>query len=94
MLGIAGLLPGRIAQLAVQESSEVALRYVAGVGKKFEPWNKFWQELLEALPPCAEPLPDVLPHPTRFVSMTGFTRKGPGLVAGWHRPGRRTLVTG
>ena len=29
-----------------------------------------------------------LPHPTRFVAMTGFTRRGPGLVVEWQRPQR------
>ena len=94
VLGIDGLSPDRIAQLAIQERSVVPIRYVAEVGRKFEPWNRFWNELLDALPPCAPPPSDVLPHPTRFVAMTGFTRKGPGFVAEWHRPGPRKLVTG
>lgn len=94
VLEIAGLSPARIAQLAIQERSVVPIRYVAEVGQKFEPWHLFWKELLDALPPCAAPPPDVLPHPTRFVAMTGFTRKGPGFVAECHRPGRRKLITG
>ena len=32
-------------------------------------------------------IPDgVMPHPTRFVAMTGITRKGVGLVTQWIRP--------
>jgi hypothetical protein len=94
VLGIDALSPARIAQLAIQEQSIVPIRYVAEVGRKFEPWNLFWKELLKALPPCDAPPSGILPHPTRFVAMTGFTRKGSGFIAEWHRPGPRRLVTG
>lgn len=94
VLGIEGISATRIAQLAIQEQSVVPIRYVAEVGRRFESWNVFWEELLVALPPCAAPPADVLPHPTRFITMTGFTRKGPGFIAEWHRPGPRRLVTG
>lgn len=91
MLGTEGNSPQRLGQLAIQEHSVVPVRHVAEAGKKFEPDNRFWHELLEALP--AVPVPDsgVLCHPTRFVAMTGFTRKGPGLVVEWLRP-RRDLA--
>jgi hypothetical protein len=94
VLGIEGVSPERIGQLAIQEQSAVPIRYVAEIGMRFEPWNLFWKELLDVLPPCAAPPQGVLPHPTRFVAMTGFTRKGPGFIAEWHRPGPRKLVIG
>jgi hypothetical protein len=92
MLGAEGNSPARLARLAILERSEVPLRYVAEAGRKYEPDNSFWKELLEALPPGPPPKPGVMPHPTRFVAMTGFTRKGPGLVVEWQRP-RRHLAT-
>jgi hypothetical protein len=62
------------------------VRYVAEAGQKFEPENRFWRELIAALPVTVPPKSGVMPHPTRFVAMTGFTRKGPGLVVEWQRP--------
>ena len=94
MLGAEGNSPALLAQLAIEERSIVPVRYVAAAGRKFEPENPFWKQLLDALPPCALPESGVLPHPTRFVAMTGFTRKGPGLVVEWQRPQRRQLATG
>jgi hypothetical protein len=89
MLGAEGNDPRRIAQRAVMELAVVPVRYVAEAGRRFEPDNPFWKELLDALPPSRPPRPGVLPHPTRFVAMTGFTRRGPGLVVEWQRPQRR-----
>ena len=59
-------------------------------GRKFEPDNPFWSELLAALPAVPPFKSGVLPHPTRFVAMTGFTRRGPELVTEWQRPKRPT----
>jgi hypothetical protein len=86
MLGARHNSPRRIARLAVLERSAVPIRHVAQAGRKFEPDNPFWQELLAALPETPPPKSGVLPHPTRFVAMTGFTRSGPGLVIEWQRP--------
>ncbi len=86
MLGASGNEPGRLARLAVMERCVAPVRYVAEAGKRFEPENRFWSALLEVLPPAPPPKPGVLPHPTRFVAMTGFTRRGPGLVTQWQRP--------
>jgi hypothetical protein len=86
MLGAAGNNPGRLARLAVLERSETPVRYVAEAGQKFEPENRFWRELIAALPVTVPPKSGVMPHPTRFVAMTGFTRRGPGLVVEWQRP--------
>jgi hypothetical protein len=86
MLGAPGNDPHRLARLAVRERSEVPVRYVAEAGRRFEPENPFWEALVAGLPDTPPPRPGVLPHPTRFVAMTGFTRKGPGLVVEWLRP--------
>ena len=86
MLGADGNSPETLVRQAILERSEVPVRYVALAGHKFEPENPFWSRLLSLLPEV--PIPDngALPHPTRFVSMTGFTQKGPGLVVWWERP--------
>ncbi len=86
MVGAKGNDPHRLAQLAIMERSVVTMRYVAEAGRNFEPENKFWEALLAALPQVPPPTPGVLPHPTRFVTMTGFTRRGPELVVEWQRP--------
>jgi len=86
MLGAARNNPRRLARLAVMERCVTPVRYVAEAGQRFEPENAFWRELLEALPLEPPPKSGVMPHPTRFVAMTGFTRQGPGLVVEWQRP--------
>ena len=93
MLGAEGNDPSRLARRAVMERCVVPVRHVAEAGRRFEPDSPFWKELLDALPPAPPPRPGVLPHPTRFVAMTGFTRQGPGLVVEWQRPQRRSSRT-
>ncbi len=86
MLGADGNRPRRLARLAILERATIPVRYVAEAGRRFEPDNPFWQELLKQLPTTPPPKSGVLPHPTRFVSMTGFTRRGPGTIVTWLRP--------
>ena len=90
MLGTEGNEPRRLARLAILERCVVPLRYVAEAATQFEPENRFWQELLAALPVTLPPKPGVMPHRTRFVAMTGFTRRGRETVVEWQRPARRT----
>ena len=54
--------------------------------RRFEPENPFWLALMNTLPSTPPPKPGVLPHPTRFVAMTGYTRQGRKLVVEWQRP--------
>lgn len=86
MLGAEGNNPRRLAHMAVMERCVTPVRYVAEAGQRFEPENTFWRELLEGLPVAPPPKSGVLPHATRFVAMTGFTRQGSGLVVEWQRP--------
>ena len=89
MLAAEGNCPQRIARLARQERCNLLVRYIAQCGHHVEPDNPFWQDLLDQLPPAASPTrPDVLPHPTRFVAMSGLTRRGKGPVSQWIRPTR------
>jgi len=86
MLGATGNRTEVLSRLARAEGCETAVRYVAQAGRQFEPDNSFWSNLLIQLPATAEAIDGVFPHPTRFVSMTGFTRAGPGRVTVWIRP--------
>jgi hypothetical protein len=92
MLGARGNRIERLAALARHERSEVPVCHVARAGGKFEPNNPFWSQLLDALPDVPEARLGVLPHPTRFVAMTGFTPRGRELVATWLRPRRDHLL--
>ena len=92
MLSAEGNLPERLAWLATLERSVVPVRHVADAGTRYEPTNTFWCELLSKLPAAAAPKPGVLPHSTRFVAMTGFTRSGPGQVTQWLRPAHNRQV--
>jgi hypothetical protein len=89
MLGAENNQPRRLARLAVLERSVTPVRYVAEAGRRFEPENRFWPELLAALPATPPPKTGVLPHPTRFVAMTGFTRRGRETLVEWQRPAQR-----
>jgi hypothetical protein len=86
MLNVDGNEPVHLARLAVMERCVALVRHIAEAGKKFEPENLFWPRLLSALPPSSPVKSGVFPHPTRFITMTGFTRRGPGLVTEWQRP--------
>jgi len=86
MLSAPGNTPEEAARLAVMERCEAIVRYVAEAGRKFEPQNPFWTKLLELLPMTPPPKSSVVPHPTRFVAMTGITRRGVETVVEWIRP--------
>jgi hypothetical protein len=94
MLSAEGTTPESIARLAKWERCEAVVRYVAECGKRFEPDNPFWATLLRLLPPTRPLKPGVVPHPTRFVAMTGITRRGVETVVEWIRPSAARLVHG
>jgi len=90
MVSAEGNSPKGLAWIAKLERSEQVLRYVAECGKKFEPENPFWTELLALLPVTPPPREGALPHPTRFISMTGYIPGvGRKLVTQWERPQKR-----
>lgn len=86
MLGATGNRPEELARLAEWERCAATMRYIAESGSRFEPSNPFWNRLLDLLPKTPAPKPGVLPHPTRFVAMTGITREGVQTVVEWIRP--------
>ena len=86
MLGADGNEPEKIAWLTKRERCESIVRYVGQAGRRFEPHNKFWERLLALVPVVPAPKSSVVPHPTRFVAMTGMTRRGVETIAQWIRP--------
>ena len=90
MLGTEGNDPAEITRHAKLERAESIVRYVASAGKRYEPNNPFWASLLALLPSGPPPKSGVVPHPTRFVAMTGITRRGVETVVEWIRPARVT----
>ena len=75
----------QVASLAVQEHCAESVQYIAECGRRFEPQNRFWPTLLDHLPKVSV-APDRLPHPTRFVEMTGIDRGKVGVLTRWIRP--------
>ena len=86
MLGTTGNDVIRLAQLALAEGCVAPVFYIASAGLRFEPGNLFWRQLLDRLPQTPPMKEGVMPHPTRFVSMTGMTRAGSRPVTIWIRP--------
>lgn len=87
MLGATGNDPALVAKLAVWERNAAVVRFVAECGRKFEPQNPYWGDLLDRLPVCPMPKDGVMPHPTRFVTMSGYQRGvGKKITTEWQRP--------
>lgn len=82
----------KLARYAEQERSEVVVRDIAVAGKRYEPENSFWSELLALLPETEPPKSGVLPHHSRYVSIPG--KVGPGKIGKtvWLRPARITQL--
>lgn len=88
LLGAPDIDPEEVSALAARENCEAVVRYIAECGRRFEPENSFWQSLLNLLPEVQIDR-DKLPHPTRFVEMTGIDRGRIGVLTRWIRPPRR-----
>jgi hypothetical protein len=84
LLGAVERSAADVAALAQEENCAGVVRYIASCGHHFEPENAFWKGLLDSLP---DPDIDVehLPHPTRFVEMTGIDRGKVGTFTRWIR---------
>ena len=87
MLGAVGNNVATLARLSAWERSEAVVRYIAECGRKFEPGNPFWSDLLALVPVTAAFKEGVMPHPTRFVAMNGYERGvGKRITTEWQRP--------
>lgn len=88
MLGADDISAEKILRLARLERCETIVRHIAECASKVEPDHKLWITLLEHLPAAPALSPDILPHPSRFVAMSGFDRFGKNLRMQWIRPSR------
>jgi hypothetical protein len=85
LLGSPDVQANEVSRLAVDENCADVVRHVALCGRRFEPQNSFWQTLLDLLPNVKIDT-EGLPHPTRFVEMTGIDRGKVGVFTRWIRP--------
>jgi len=85
LIGAKGVSAEKLALLAEKERCASVFAHIANAGKKVEPTNPFWSDVLKQLPKRNLSFPPLLPHWTRFVSMTGITRQG-GNHTEWLRP--------
>jgi hypothetical protein len=85
LLAAADVRADEVATLAKQENCADVVCHIALCGRRFEPENSFWQTLLDLLPNVKIDT-DRLPHPTRFVEMTGIDRGKVGVFTRWIRP--------
>ena len=79
--------PVVLASLAANEGCDGLVRYIADCGFKYEPEARFWRELLDQVRDAIIPA-GPLPHPTRFIEMTGMIRGRTGFFTRWIRPVR------
>jgi hypothetical protein len=91
VLGAQDVQSEEVAMLAVQEQCAGLIRYIAVCGHGYEPENPLWNSLLTLLPD-SDSQPEVLPHPTRFVEMTGIDRGKIGVFTRWIRPRGRAAA--
>jgi len=85
LLGALDVNPSEVSALAMRENCGDVVQHIALSGLRFEPRNPFWQNLLDQLPEV-QISSDKLPHPSRFVEMTGIDRGKVGLITRWIRP--------
>jgi len=87
LLGAVDESVAAVAALAQEENCAEVVRYIASCGHRFEPENAFWKALLDSLPDLRIDVGH-LPHPTRFVEMTGIDRGKVGTFTRWIRARR------
>jgi hypothetical protein len=86
MLGADGVSAENVLRLARLERSETIVRHIAESAVRVEPDYPLWRALLRRLPATLPLAPDILPHQSRFVAMTGLDRSGRNLRMQWIRP--------
>jgi hypothetical protein len=74
-----------VAELAKVERCETLVSYIAKCGAEVEPENPFWKMITDQLGSFTGDVHQ-MPHPTRFIEMTGITRGKIGIQKHWVRP--------
>ena len=86
MLGAHGSSAEIILRLSQLERCENIVHHIAECASHVEPGHPLWQTLLHGLSAQPSPPPDILPHPSRFVAMSGLDRTGRNTKSQWIRP--------
>ena len=74
-----------VAALAQSEQCADLVRYIADCGHRIEPDVAFWKSLQLALAGVTYDA-NTMPHPTRFIEMTGINRGSTAIQKRWVRP--------
>lgn len=74
-----------LAALSVAERCGGIVHYIADCGHEVEPENEYWMRLRSELSTHVYEATE-MPHPTRFIEMTGVTRGKIGIEKHWVRP--------
>lgn len=85
MLSAPDVSASELAALAIQENCAPMVRHIADCGHAIEPGHPFWHELRGLLDGVSFDI-HAMPHPTRFIEMTGITRGKIGIQKHWVRP--------
>jgi len=91
LLGSPEITVDEVATLATEENCASIVGYIAACGMRFEPQNPFWRSLAELLPDI-KIAADEMPHPSRFIEMTGIDRGRVGTFTRWIRPRARVTA--
>lgn len=86
MLAADGVSAEEVLRLARLERTEAIVRHIAESADRVEPDHPLWKTLLQRLPSKQPLAPDILPHPSRFVALSGLDRTGRNLRMQWIRP--------
>lgn len=89
LLGSPGIAPTSLVRLALMERCAPILRQIAEAALRYDNGHAaYWREIVTHLPTTRRPPPGVLPHPSRYVSLSGVTRpRGPSSTSAvWLRP--------
>lgn len=85
MLSASDVEVREVAALAQSEWCAALVRYIADCGHNIEPDNAFWKSLQLALAGVTYDA-TTMPHPTRFIEMTGINRGSTAMQKRWIRP--------
>lgn len=89
LLGSPAIRAGALVRMAVMERCVPIVRHIAESAARYDDVRReFWTEVLADLPAGRPVRAGVLPHPTRFVSQTGYTnpRRKTDRRTVWLRP--------
>ena len=85
MLSAPDVKVNALGELAEAENCAALVSYIAKCGADVEPENPYWMAISDRLGQFEGDVHQ-MPHPTRFIEMTGITRGKIGIQKHWVRP--------